>query len=79
MKVPPTKKMTVCLPQSINTTTTITITMDKEDKAQEKALWKALDANEGVECSKCGYGWIPRVKQPKSCPRCKTRFDYPKP
>ena len=51
--------------------------MNKEDKAQEKALWKALTSNQAIECGKCGYGWIPRVKQPKACPRCKTRFDYP--
>ena len=68
--------MTVYLPQIINTTNTITITMNEEDKAQEKALLKALEANEAVECGKCGYGWIPRVKQPKSCPRCKSRLDY---
>ena len=23
------------------------------------------------------YKWIPRTENPKSCPRCKRRFDYP--
>lgn len=23
----------------------------------------------------CGYTWKPRVKNPKECPRCKTRLD----
>lgn len=50
---------------------------ETETKEHKEALWKALTSDEGIECSKCGYGWISRVKQPKSCPRCKTRFDYP--
>ena len=28
------------------------------------------------KCTKCGYTWIPRVKNPKECPKCKTRIDY---
>ncbi|MBW3000473.1 hypothetical protein KY341_01200 [Candidatus Woesearchaeota archaeon] len=28
-------------------------------------------------CEKCDYEWTPKVEQPKSCPRCKRRFDYP--
>ncbi|MBI2564498.1 hypothetical protein HYV79_00720 [Candidatus Woesearchaeota archaeon] len=27
-------------------------------------------------CEYCTYGWFPRVESPKSCPRCKRRFDY---
>jgi hypothetical protein len=27
------------------------------------------------ECSKCGCRWILRVENPKSCTRCKVRFD----
>jgi len=27
------------------------------------------------ECPVCFYKWIPRVENPKACPRCKTRFD----
>ena len=45
-----------------------------KDKEQEKAVLKALDS---IECSKCKYSWVSRVEKPKSCPRCKTRFDYP--
>jgi predicted amidophosphoribosyltransferase len=30
-----------------------------------------------MECRFCGYNWKPRKDQPKSCPRCKRRFDYP--
>ena len=26
-------------------------------------------------CCKCNYEWKPRVKNPKSCPRCKARLD----
>lgn len=28
------------------------------------------------ECEFCTYRWISRVGNPKSCPRCKRRFDY---
>lgn len=28
------------------------------------------------KCEFCTYEWISRVKEPKSCPRCKRRFDY---
>ncbi|MBI2139859.1 hypothetical protein HYU14_02970 [Candidatus Woesearchaeota archaeon] len=27
-------------------------------------------------CGFCTYSWISRVRAPKSCPRCKRRFDY---
>ncbi|MBI2138499.1 hypothetical protein HYU13_02845 [Candidatus Woesearchaeota archaeon] len=27
-------------------------------------------------CGFCKYEWISRVAAPKSCPRCKRRFDY---
>jgi len=27
-------------------------------------------------CEHCAYEWASRVEQPKSCPRCKRRFDY---
>ncbi|QGH73182.1 MAG: hydrogenase/urease nickel incorporation protein [Siphoviridae sp. ctjeG17] len=28
------------------------------------------------ECTcKCGYGWVPRVPQPKKCPRCGVFLD----
>lgn len=29
-----------------------------------------------MKCVKCKYDWKTRVKEPKSCPRCKYRFDY---
>lgn len=29
-----------------------------------------------MNCSKCDYGWTARIASPKSCPRCKVRFDY---
>ncbi|MBI2655418.1 hypothetical protein HYX06_03275 [Candidatus Woesearchaeota archaeon] len=28
------------------------------------------------ECKFCTYRWTAKVKNPKSCPRCKRRFDY---
>ena len=29
-------------------------------------------------CLKCGYKWIPRVKDPRMCPDCRTlRWDEP--
>ena len=31
-----------------------------------------------MKCEKCQYEWKNRQDQPKSCPRCKRRFDYPK-
>lgn len=30
-----------------------------------------------MKCKFCGYMWSPRREYPKSCPRCKRRFDYP--
>ena len=27
-------------------------------------------------CDYCEYEWESRVERPKSCPRCKRRFDY---
>jgi len=29
------------------------------------------------KCLRCGHEWIPRVKKPKVCPRCKL-FDWDK-
>jgi len=29
-----------------------------------------------MKCKYCDYEWTPRVKEPKACPKCKTRFDY---
>ena len=31
-----------------------------------------------MKCDKCQYEWENRKPKPKSCPRCKARFDYPK-
>lgn len=28
-----------------------------------------------MKCYKCSYEWKARLENPKSCPRCKTRFD----
>jgi predicted Zn-ribbon and HTH transcriptional regulator len=28
-----------------------------------------------VKCPKCGHEWIPRIKHPRECPRCKVRLD----
>lgn len=30
-----------------------------------------------MNCPFCGYMWTPRTEQPKACPRCKRRLDYP--
>ncbi|MGC9307943.1 MAG: nucleotidyltransferase [Thermoplasmatota archaeon] len=30
-----------------------------------------------MHCPYCGYRWTPRTEQPKACPRCKRRLDYP--
>jgi len=30
-----------------------------------------------LRCVYCNYKWFGRKKNPKSCPRCKRRFDYP--
>jgi rubrerythrin len=35
-----------------------------------KKIWAKL-----FTCPKCGYTWIPRVKNPKECPRCKKRLE----
>ena len=32
--------------------------------------------NNEKSCEFCTYKWISRVETPKSCPRCKRRFDY---
>jgi len=33
--------------------------------------WLALLRGPPATCKHCGYVWVPRVKKPKSCPRCK--------
>lgn len=30
-----------------------------------------------MRCKFCEYDWETRKKEPKACPRCKRRFDYP--
>jgi len=30
-----------------------------------------------MNCPKCEYKWESRIDEPKACPRCKTRLDYP--
>ncbi len=30
-----------------------------------------------MKCPHCNYEWSPRKDQPKACPRCKRRLDYP--
>lgn len=29
-----------------------------------------------MKCKTCKYEWETRIDVPKSCPRCKRRFDY---
>jgi len=29
------------------------------------------------KCSYCEYEWVSRKENPKECPRCKRRMDYP--
>jgi len=32
-----------------------------------------------ITCQRCGKEWIPRIPDPRLCPRCKsTRFDTPR-
>lgn len=31
-----------------------------------------------MECPHCDYEWKSRKKEPKACPRCKRRLDYPR-
>ncbi|MEK6947515.1 MAG: hypothetical protein AABX32_07965 [Nanoarchaeota archaeon] len=35
-----------------------------------------MSNNKSNQCEFCTYRWISRVQNPKSCPRCKRRFDY---
>ena len=35
-----------------------------------------MSHNKYRKCEFCTYRWIARVSDPKSCPRCKRRFDY---
>jgi len=35
-----------------------------------------MSNNNSNQCEFCSYSWISRVDNPKSCPRCKRRFDY---
>ena len=34
---------------------------------------KIIKEYDGIKCAKCGYEWIPRVKNPKKCPECQSR------
>lgn len=29
-----------------------------------------------MKCNRCSYTWESRVKDPKACPRCKSRMDF---
>ena len=31
-----------------------------------------------IECFKCGHKWLPRVKQPRCCPKCRSRYFHEK-
>jgi predicted Zn-ribbon and HTH transcriptional regulator len=35
-----------------------------------------MSDNNTKACEFCAYRWIAKVSKPKSCPRCKRRFDY---
>lgn len=35
-----------------------------------------MSGNNFRECEFCTYRWTAKVDSPKSCPRCKRRFDY---
>ena len=35
-----------------------------------------MSNNNKMACEFCTYRWIAKVDSPKSCPRCKRRFDY---
>lgn len=35
-----------------------------------------MSGNRYRECEFCTYRWLTKVDSPKSCPRCKRRFDY---
>jgi len=30
-----------------------------------------------MKCNKCNYNWDSRIENPKACPRCKSRLDWP--
>jgi len=34
---------------------------------------KKMSEKDEKVCFKCGYLWIPRIKDPKCCPRCMSR------
>lgn len=37
-------------------------------------MLSSIEQFEGmVECTKCGYKWMPRKPRPKACPECKSR------
>ena len=40
------------------------------------SLYSNNNTNHNMKCKKCEYEWKTRLKNPKSCPRCKRRFDY---
>ena len=29
-----------------------------------------------MKCPKCEYEWVPRVPEPRQCPKCKRYFEY---
>lgn len=32
---------------------------------------KSMKAN---HCMRCGQAWVPKIKEPKTCPRCKSQL-----
>lgn len=39
-------------------------------------MWKE-EVERKPKCDECGYEWVPRVGDPKACPRCKS-YDWNK-
>ncbi len=55
-----------------------TYIIDEADKVSERLLLARSDKNLSSLSHNVGtgHGWENRVSNPKSCPRCKYRFDY---
>jgi len=50
----------------------------KDCEVPSKALYEITTTTIIMKCSYCAYEWESRTVEPKACPRCKRRLDFPR-
>jgi len=50
---------------------------EKYEKGYRKAFMRKPTWTKkisGYLCKRCGHKWLPRIKDPRQCPKCKTAY-----